>query len=172
MHVPALRWEKFHHVLPRRPAAQWIQSQETEAAIPQMSCGVSARAVKAQPPCNAAKNRHKWSQSQLTLSCKRCRIYIMKRTQIQIPDQLYALARDVAAQKEISMAELVRRGLEYMIAVTHGAAKEQQEWELPHAHALNSDDPFAEPYWRERLHTERLRVAETTETCSPKKEDT
>jgi len=95
----------------------------------------------------------------------------MKRTQIQIPDQLYALARDVAAQKEISMAELVRRGLEYMVAVTHGTEKEQKEWELPRARALSSNDPFAEPYWREQLHTERLRVAETTRTYSPSSEE-
>ncbi len=88
----------------------------------------------------------------------------MKRTQIQLPDQLFAAAREVAEQKEISLAELVRRGLEYMVAVTPGAGTTQTEWELPQAYPLSSQDPFAEPNWREKLHTDRLRVAEDKET--------
>ena len=83
----------------------------------------------------------------------------MKRTQIQLPDTLFAMARGVAARKEISLAELVRRGLEYMVAVTPGTDK-AGEWVLPAAHALGSHDPFGDPDWREQLHTERLKVAE------------
>jgi len=84
----------------------------------------------------------------------------MKRTQIQLPDWLFAEARKVAESKEISLAELIRRGLEYMIAVTPGAERDHAQWELPGPHALESRDPFKAPEWREQLHTERLRVAE------------
>jgi len=88
----------------------------------------------------------------------------MKRTQIQLPDGLFAAARAVAARKEMSLAELVRRGLEYMVAVTPGDGESQQGWQLPDPHALGSADPFADEGWREKVHTERLRVAETGET--------
>lgn len=84
----------------------------------------------------------------------------MKRTQIQLPDRLFALAKSVADKKEISLAELVRRGLEYMVAVTPGGADRAGAWELPKPQTLESQDPFTDPNWREQLHTGRLRVAE------------
>ena len=37
------------------------------------------------------------------------------RTQIQLPDELYRHAKRIAAQREISLAEVVRRGLEHMM---------------------------------------------------------
>lgn len=39
----------------------------------------------------------------------------MTRTQIQLPDELYRRAKELAADREISLAELVRNGLEYML---------------------------------------------------------
>ena len=75
----------------------------------------------------------------------------MIRTQVQIPDELYRQAKDVAARREISMAELVRRGLEYMIAVTP-PGEGGTDWELPVAQDLGADDPFSDPEWRVRLH--------------------
>ena len=39
----------------------------------------------------------------------------MVRTQIQLPDQVYARARRVAKAKEISLAELARRGIEAIL---------------------------------------------------------
>ncbi len=39
----------------------------------------------------------------------------MIRTQIQLPDQVYARARRVAKAKEISLAELARRGIEAIL---------------------------------------------------------
>ena len=39
----------------------------------------------------------------------------MIRTQIQLPDQVYARARRVARAKEISLAELARRGIETIL---------------------------------------------------------
>ncbi|MBU0679024.1 MAG: antitoxin [Verrucomicrobia bacterium] len=84
----------------------------------------------------------------------------MIRTQIQLPDNLYDRSKDIAARLEISLAELVRRGLEYMIAVSPSLQEEGETWELPKAHRLGGRDPFADPSWREAIHTERLKVAE------------
>jgi hypothetical protein len=39
----------------------------------------------------------------------------MIRTQIQLPDEIYARARRVAKAKEISLAELARRGIETIL---------------------------------------------------------
>ncbi len=41
----------------------------------------------------------------------------MIKTQVQIPDELFNRAKQVAAAKEWSFAEIVRRGLEYMTTV-------------------------------------------------------
>ena len=84
----------------------------------------------------------------------------MKRTQIQLPDWLFALAQDVATRKEISLAELVRRGLEYMVAVTPNVGISDKKWQPPTAHSLGSSDPFIAPDWREQLHVGDLKVAE------------
>lgn len=84
----------------------------------------------------------------------------MKRTQIQVPDQLYYEALRVADFREISMAELVRRGLEYMISVTPLPQKKTAPWELPPPHALESRDVFRRKNWREELHMGRLQAAE------------
>ena len=40
----------------------------------------------------------------------------MVKTQVQIPDELYRKAKQIATEREISLAEVVRRGLEYMTA--------------------------------------------------------
>ena len=41
----------------------------------------------------------------------------MVRTQIQLPDALYDEARRVAREREMSLAEVVRRGVEYITQV-------------------------------------------------------
>jgi hypothetical protein len=87
----------------------------------------------------------------------------MKRTQVQIPDWLFAAAREVARRQEVSLAELVRRGLEHILNVTPGAMSEpaQNGWALPPAMDLGArDDVLQNPDWREALHMDRLRVAE------------
>jgi hypothetical protein len=38
----------------------------------------------------------------------------MVKTQVQIPEDLYAQAKRIAKEREISFAEVMRRGLEYM----------------------------------------------------------
>ena len=39
----------------------------------------------------------------------------MTRTQIQLPDQLHARAKAFAAERELSLAEITRRGLELLL---------------------------------------------------------
>jgi len=53
----------------------------------------------------------------------------MVKNQVQIPDELYAKIKRIAAEREMSMAEVVRRGLEY-IADAYPTPTEG-EWELP-----------------------------------------
>jgi hypothetical protein len=84
----------------------------------------------------------------------------MIRTQVQIPDGLYGAAKQLADRMEISLTELVRRGLEYMVSVAPATASPRTAWTLPPAHKLGGTDPFAAPDWRERIHTEHLKVAE------------
>jgi hypothetical protein len=55
----------------------------------------------------------------------------MVRTQIQIPDDLYEQARQLANAKEISLAELTRRGLEYMISIYPAKTPVNLPWKLP-----------------------------------------
>jgi hypothetical protein len=55
----------------------------------------------------------------------------MVRTQIQLPDALYARAKRIAKQHEISLAELVRRGLEHMVHLFPVDPLEHAGWKLP-----------------------------------------
>jgi hypothetical protein len=41
----------------------------------------------------------------------------MIKTQVQIPDELYHKAKRVARERELSLAEVMRRGLEYITSV-------------------------------------------------------
>ena len=93
----------------------------------------------------------------------------MIKTQVQIPNELFEKAKQVAASKEWSFAEIVRRGLEQMVLrFPNGAARQSAgTWRLPSAVDLGlSADPFADPDWREianlgsgpaRLVAEQLR---------------
>lgn len=42
-------------------------------------------------------------------------IAIMIKTQVQLPDELYHKAKQIAAEREWSLAEVMRRGLEHMV---------------------------------------------------------
>ena len=78
----------------------------------------------------------------------------MTRTQIQLPDELYWRAKSLAGYKEVSLAELIRNGLEYIIRVSPvpRAAPSKKQWSLPKAVNLGGGDPFANPDWRCDLH--------------------
>jgi hypothetical protein len=69
------------------------------------------------------------------------------RTQIQLPDALYARAKKIAAQHEISLAELVRRGLEHIVQM-YPVEKMDDGWELPEPRSLG-DFLAAPSEWRE-----------------------
>ena len=71
----------------------------------------------------------------------------MVRTQIQLSDELYGQARRLAEEKEISLAEVVRRGLEQLLR-NHPAGR-PAEWQLePPANTQLRKDPFSDPDWR------------------------
>lgn len=53
----------------------------------------------------------------------------MTRTQIQLPDDTFARAEQVCAAREISLAELARRGIEYILSVYAPAADAQRVWQ-------------------------------------------
>jgi hypothetical protein len=55
------------------------------------------------------------------------------KAQVQIPDELYKRAKEVASEKEWSFAEVVRRGLEYMTGVNPRGRTPASRWELPPA---------------------------------------
>ena len=55
----------------------------------------------------------------------------MTRTQIQLPDQLYQRAKIFAAQREISLAEVTRRGLELFLDRFPSNDPPQGVWRLP-----------------------------------------
>jgi hypothetical protein len=54
----------------------------------------------------------------------------MTRTQIQLPDRLYARAKRFAAERELSLAELTRRGLELLLD-RYPEAGTSRPWQLP-----------------------------------------
>ena len=55
----------------------------------------------------------------------------MIRTQIQLPDDIYNQAKEICKTREISFAELARRGLEYILTVYTKPSEAPSEWELP-----------------------------------------
>lgn len=55
----------------------------------------------------------------------------MIRTQIQLPDEVYARARRVCESREIPLAELVRRGIEYILSVYATDSDTGREWHPP-----------------------------------------
>lgn len=72
----------------------------------------------------------------------------MTRTQIQLPDALYAQAKRIAERQEMSLAELVRRGLEHMVRLYRADDAPVPDWRLPEPLELGG---FLEPVedWRE-----------------------
>jgi len=60
----------------------------------------------------------------------------MTRTQIQLPDETLARAKKVCEAREISLAELARRGLDYMLSVYAPVTDGQREWQPPQPRKL------------------------------------
>jgi hypothetical protein len=53
------------------------------------------------------------------------------RTQIQLPDQLYQRAKAFAAERELSLAEITRRGLELFLDRYPRSLPPSGQWRLP-----------------------------------------
>ena len=62
----------------------------------------------------------------------------MIKTQVQIPNALFERAKRVAAEKEWSFAEVVRRGLEHMTATNPPDRPPGRKWRLPGPHRLGA----------------------------------
>ncbi len=75
----------------------------------------------------------------------------MVKLQVQIPNELYRRAKQAAAEREWSVAEVVRRGLEYIKQANPPGRTAGTKWRLPPAHGLG---PFlaAEDKWTELSH--------------------
>jgi hypothetical protein len=55
----------------------------------------------------------------------------MTRTQIQLPDELYQRAKAFAAERELSLAEITRRGLELFLERYPETPSPNRSWTLP-----------------------------------------
>lgn len=78
----------------------------------------------------------------------------MIRTQVQLPDDLYREAKRIAAEREIPLAEVVRRGLEYMLRIYPPRDTPIGTWAPPSPRALGQ---FRAPesQWRELANDTR-----------------
>ena len=59
----------------------------------------------------------------------------MTRTQIQLPDELYQRAKAFAAQRELSLAEVTRRGLELFLDRFPSSEPARSAWQFPRVDA-------------------------------------
>ena len=55
----------------------------------------------------------------------------MIRTQIQLPDELYREVKRVAREREMSLAEVLRRGAEQMVAQYPAVGEPRAQWMPP-----------------------------------------
>ena len=75
----------------------------------------------------------------------------MVKTQVQIPDALFREAKRLAAESEMSFAEVVRRGLEEIIRHRAPGRCRADNWSLPQAFDLGQ--PLApEQEWTTLCH--------------------
>jgi hypothetical protein len=57
----------------------------------------------------------------------------MVKTQVQFPEHLYREAKRVAAEYEMSFAEVVRRGVEQVVKLHPAGQRPAEGWKLPAA---------------------------------------
>ena len=55
----------------------------------------------------------------------------MTRTQIQLPDELHQRAKAFAAERELSLAEIIRRGLELFLSHFPSTSPPGKGWKMP-----------------------------------------
>ena len=68
----------------------------------------------------------------------------MTRTQIQLPDELYQRAKRFAAQRELSLAEMTRRGLELFLARFPASPPPRKTWQLPKVNGGSVKAPLSQ----------------------------
>ena len=68
----------------------------------------------------------------------------MTRTQIQLPDELYQRAKIFAAQREVSLAEITRRGLEMFLDRFPESPAPKKRWKLPKVDGGGIEVPLPE----------------------------
>ena len=61
----------------------------------------------------------------------------MTRTQIQLPDDTFARAKKLCEAREISLAELARRGIEYILSVYAPEPDANRDWQPPNITLLS-----------------------------------
>ena len=79
----------------------------------------------------------------------------MTRTQIQLPDETFARAKKLCEAREISLAELARRGIEYILSVYSPEPDAKREWQPPKPRNLG---------WKGLSHAEVKAEAQLTNT--------
>lgn len=79
----------------------------------------------------------------------------MTRTQIQLPDEVHARAKRLCQAREISLAELARRGIEHILNVYSSSAVSADEWHLPKPRNLG---------WKGLTHAQVKEEAQLTAT--------
>ena len=67
----------------------------------------------------------------------------MTRTQIQLPDELYERAKAFAAKRELSLAEITRRGLELFLDRFPESGGSELKWQLPKVNGGGIKVPLA-----------------------------
>lgn len=67
----------------------------------------------------------------LTSVWRLCRLYIMVRTQIQFPDPLYHRLKEIAAERDWSLAEVIRLSAEHFVSRFPKSAVTPSTWQFP-----------------------------------------
>jgi hypothetical protein len=75
-------------------------------------------------------------------------IVVMTKTQIQLPDAVYEELKALSDRLEVSMAELLRRGAEYVLRVHRAGETPPARWMLPEPLSLGAPLVPADQ-WRE-----------------------
>ena len=86
-----------------------------------------------------------------------------------MPDILYRRAKALAESREVSLAELVRNGLEYVLNVSAPAERATASWALPEPRNLGGNDPFVDDDWRARIHCDRVAEPAPEYSAAPRK---
>jgi hypothetical protein len=79
----------------------------------------------------------------------------MTRVQIQLPDESYARAKKLCEAREIPLAELARRGIEYILSVYASEPDANRDWHPPKPRNLG---------WKGLSHAQIKAEAQLTNT--------